>query len=325
MLGLSFALAVGALVVSSASGHARAAEAQAPRLAASEGDAAVRSHPKLAWRAIRVGREVTFGHQLRCSGACRLTLAGSATLDLEAGAVIRPEGPQFTRFPGDDAARRVDVLSVDTGVTHLIRAHDDGSATVMVLPSGVRVALRSGELTAHGLERRAVVDLLLDARRRDALRRAAVRARAPRERARARPLRAQRHRSQARGDFKIVRLGAFERAPRRRRRVRSTSSRAPVVDSASTSRARRERSRACPARAGRSRPRASRNAALVDAVRFMSPKTPAVTSAPARRDERAREGEPVELFAVHSPYDALCVLVALVLGLFRAASARCSC
>lgn len=159
MLGLSFALAVGALVVSSASGHARAAEAQAPRLAASEGDAAVRSHPKLAWRAIRVGREVTFGHQLRCSGACRLTLAGSATLDLEAGAVIRPEGPQFTRFPGDDAARRVDVLSVDTGVTHLIRAHDDGSATVMVLPSGVRVALRSGELTAHGLERRAVVDL----------------------------------------------------------------------------------------------------------------------------------------------------------------------
>jgi hypothetical protein len=57
----------------------------------------------------------------------------------------------------------------------------------------------------------------------------------------------------------------------------------------------------------------------------MSPKTPAGTSAPARRDERAREGEPVEVFAVHSPYDALCVLVALVLGLFRAASARCSC
>jgi hypothetical protein len=32
----------------------------------------------------------------------------------------------------------------------------------------------------------------------------------------------------------------------------------------------------------------------------------------------------VEVFAVHSPY-ALCVLVALVLGLFRASSARCEC
>jgi len=56
-----------------------------------------------------------------------------------------------------------------------------------------------------------------------------------------------------------------------------------------------------------------------------SAKSPAGTSARARRDDRAREGAPVEVFAVHSPYDALCVLVALVLGLFRAASARCGC
>jgi len=56
-----------------------------------------------------------------------------------------------------------------------------------------------------------------------------------------------------------------------------------------------------------------------------SAKAPAGTSARARRDDRAREGAPVEAFAVHSPYDALCVLVALVLGLFRAASARCGC
>jgi len=53
-----------------------------------------------------------------------------------------------------------------------------------------------------------------------------------------------------------------------------------------------------------------------------SAKAPAGTSARARS---SREGAPVEVFAVHSPYDALCVLVALVLGLFRAASARCGC
>ena len=159
MRGLLLAMAVGTLASPSATAEARAAEPAAPRLTSSEGQAAVRAHPQLPWRALSIGREVTFGHQLRCAGACELALAGAATLSLEGGATIRPAGPQFTRFAGDTAARRVDVLSIDQGVAVLARPHDDASATVVVLPSGVRIALRKGELRAHGLERRGVVDL----------------------------------------------------------------------------------------------------------------------------------------------------------------------
>lgn len=157
--GVLFAIAVGSVITPSAVGEAVAAEANAPRLSSSDGRAQARAHPKLPWRDARVGRDLTFGHQLRCEAACELALAGAATLALEPGASIRPEGPQFTRFVGDAAARRVDVVSVDGGVAHLSRPRDDGSATVIALPSGVRIALRSGELTAHGLEGRGVVDL----------------------------------------------------------------------------------------------------------------------------------------------------------------------
>ncbi|HHH28809.1 MAG TPA: hypothetical protein ENK57_10760 [Polyangiaceae bacterium] len=154
-----FAVAVGGLMIPATPRRALAADATAPRLASSEGRASARAHPKLPWRNVRVGRELTFGHQLKCTASCNLSLAGEATLGLEAGAMIRPEGPQFTRFPEDVTARRVEALSVDDGVVHLVRPQDDGSATVVRLPSGAKIALRSGELTVHALDGRGAIDL----------------------------------------------------------------------------------------------------------------------------------------------------------------------
>jgi hypothetical protein len=141
----------------------------APALVEAEGDAGhvlvaqpgleamTRYHDVLPWRPLLEPKRLADGQRLHCRKACRVMVDGGSSVALSAGATIAASSPLFFRFEPGALARRSQVLVLLAGEITVTPPERGQTPLVVVLASGLQLALRGTAVRIRASSDGAVV------------------------------------------------------------------------------------------------------------------------------------------------------------------------